>query len=116
MDESLELPHIVQLSKLKNKGMDWVDRLGRRPLECQDAWLSLTTQECPKWSYGLSSLYATPVELDKIMGSIYFKSLPFLGFNRHITKEFRTLPMDYQGVGLRQWPIEKLSWDLSFLL
>jgi hypothetical protein len=50
------------------------------------------------------------------MGSIYFKSLPFLGFNRYITKEFRTLPTDYQGVGLRQWSIEKLSRDLSFLL
>jgi hypothetical protein len=53
----------VPLSKLKSKGLDWVDRLARRPLERQDAWLSLTTQEYPKWSYGLCSLYASPDEL-----------------------------------------------------
>jgi hypothetical protein len=95
----------VPLSKLHDKGTTWVDKLCRRPLERRDAWLSLTTQEYPKWSYGLSSLYATPEELDSVMGSIYFKALPFLGFNRNITTEFRTLPSQYQGIGLRHWPL-----------
>jgi hypothetical protein len=96
--------------------MDWVDRLARRPLERQDAWLSLTMQEYPKWSYGLCSLYASPEELDSTMGAIYFKALPHLGFNRYITTEFRTLPSEFQGIGLRHWSIEKLSRDISVLL
>eukprot|EP00956_Cyclotella_meneghiniana_P035617 scaffold116441_cov45-Cyclotella_meneghiniana.AAC.1 len=50
------------------------------------------------------------------MGSIYFQALPQLGFNQHITKEFRTLPSEYQGIGLRQWSIEKLGRDLAMLL
>jgi hypothetical protein len=106
----------VPLIKLKNKGMDWVDRLNQRPLERRDVWLSLTTQEYPRRLYGLSSLYATLHELDTVMGAIYYKALPHLGFNRHITTEFRTLPSSFQGIGLRQWSIEKLAKDISVLL
>ena len=73
------------MAKRKEKGLAWVDK-------------SLTTKEYPKWSYGLSSLYALPDELDSLMGSIYFQALPYLGFNQHITKEFRTLPSEYQGI------------------
>jgi hypothetical protein len=106
----------VPLTKLKDKGLNWVDKLCRRPLECRDVWLSLTTQEYPKWSYGLSSLYATPSQLDALIGSVCFRALPQLGFNRNITTEFRTLPSEYQGIGLQHWSIEKLAKDLSFLL
>eukprot|EP00956_Cyclotella_meneghiniana_P008710 scaffold11897_cov38-Cyclotella_meneghiniana.AAC.2 len=72
--------------------------------------------EYPKWSYGISSLYASPSQLDDLMGSIYFQALPQLGFNQHITKEFCTLPSEYQGIGLRQWSIEKLGRNLAMLL
>jgi hypothetical protein len=50
------------------------------------------------------------------MGAIYFRALPHLGFNRYITTEFRTLPSEFQGIGLRHWSIEKLSRDISVLL
>ena len=106
----------VPLTKRKEKGLSWIEKLRRRPLERRDVWLSLTTMEYPKWSYGLSSLYASPSQLDDLMGSIYFQALPQLGFNQHITKEFRTLPSEYQGIGLRQWSIEKLGRDLAMLL
>jgi hypothetical protein len=43
----------VPLTKLKDKGFAWVDKVRLRPLERRDVWLSLTTQEYPKWSYGL---------------------------------------------------------------
>jgi hypothetical protein len=50
------------------------------------------------------------------MGAIYYKALPHLGFNRHITTEFRTLPSSFQGIGLRHWSIEKLAKDITVLL
>jgi hypothetical protein len=58
-----------------------VDKLPWQPLEMRDVWLSLvTTQECPKWSFGLSSLYTTLGELDTVIshgiGPIY-TSRPF---------------------------------------
>jgi hypothetical protein len=106
----------VGLAERKKKGLDWVDFLCVRPLKQRDAWLSLTSQQYPKWSYGLYSLYTKPADLDKSIGSVYFQALPFLGFNRNITTDFRTPPAEYQGINLRQWSIEKLAKDLALLL
>eukprot|EP00956_Cyclotella_meneghiniana_P002828 scaffold3322_cov23-Cyclotella_meneghiniana.AAC.1 len=90
----------VPLEKLKTKGLDWVDKL----------------RQYPGLFYGLSSLYASPDELEQAMGSVYFNALPFLGFNRNINKAYRTLPSEYQGIGLKHWCIEKLGKDISVLL
>lgn len=106
----------VPLEKLRTKGLDWVDKLRIRPLERKHTWLSLTSQQYPALFYGLSSLYASPDELETVMGSVYFNALPFLGFNRNINKAYRTLPSDYQGIGLKNWSIEKISKDTAVLL
>lgn len=104
------------LAELKTTGLEWVDSLRARPLDKRDTWLSLTSQQYPKWGYGISSLYATPSQLEDTVNSIYFQALPSLGFNRYINSEYRTLPTQYQGANLRQWSIEKLHRDLSLLL
>jgi hypothetical protein len=52
--------------------------------------------------YGISSLYTPPEKLDEATNSVYFQALPFLGFNRYINSEYRTLPTQYQGINLRQ--------------
>eukprot|EP00956_Cyclotella_meneghiniana_P013315 scaffold19184_cov46-Cyclotella_meneghiniana.AAC.5 len=106
----------VPLVKLKEKGLDWVDKLRVRPLERKLTWLSLTSQQYPTLFYGLSSLYASPDELETVMGSVYFNALPFLGYNRNINKAYRTLPTDFQGIGLKHWSIEKLGKDTAVLL
>ena len=106
----------IPLDKMQEKGLDWVDRLRVRPLERRDTRLSLTSQQYPKLSYGLSSLYAPPDALDEKMGKVYYEALPFLGFNRHINTEYRTLPRQFQGANLRQWSVEKMSKDIALLL
>lgn len=105
----------VPLEQLKETGLEWTDALQKRPLERQDVRLSLVTQQYPKWGYGLSSLYASPDDLDDTVGSIYFRALPSLGYNRNINSTYRTLPNDFQGANLRQWSIEKLGKDISLL-
>eukprot|EP00956_Cyclotella_meneghiniana_P022380 scaffold42322_cov25-Cyclotella_meneghiniana.AAC.4 len=70
----------------------------------------------PTLFYGLSSLYASPDELETVMGSVYFNALPFLGYNSNINKAYRTLPTDFQGIGLKHWSIEKLGKDTAVLL
>ena len=76
----------VPLEKLESKGLDWVDTL--------NTWLSLTTTQYPALFYGPSFLYASTDELETVMGKDYYNALPFLGFNRNITKAYRTLPSD----------------------
>eukprot|EP00956_Cyclotella_meneghiniana_P033144 scaffold93778_cov40-Cyclotella_meneghiniana.AAC.2 len=62
------------------------------------------------------AIYASTDELEKVMGKVYDNALPFLAFNRNITKAYRTLPSDYQGIGLKHWCIEKLGKDTAALL
>lgn len=106
----------VGLEKIQETGLSWVDSIKARPLERRDVWLSLTCQQYPKWGYGISSLYASPEQLDKTTNSIYRQALPLLGFNRNIATPLRTLPSQFQGMNLRQWSIEKLSSDIAILL
>ena len=107
---------VAPLAALCEKGLEWVDQLQARPLERSLTWLSLKCQKNAQWSYGLSSNYSSPSDLDKTMGSVYFRALPFLGFNRCITTEFRTLPIEYQGIGMKKWSIEKLAKDITTLV
>ena len=107
---------IAPLASLREKGLEWVDQLQTRPLERSLTWLSLKCQKNAQWSYGLSSNYARPSDLDATMGRVYFQALPYLGFNRCITTEFRTLPVDYQGIGMKKWSIEKLAKDITTLI
>eukprot|EP00956_Cyclotella_meneghiniana_P011387 scaffold15968_cov46-Cyclotella_meneghiniana.AAC.15 len=80
----------LPLVKLKEKGLDWVDKLRVRPLERKLTLLSLNSQQYPTLFYGLSSL--------------------------NINKDYRTLPTDFQGIGLKNWSIEKLGKDTAVLL
>jgi hypothetical protein len=101
---------VAPLEALLDKGLEWVDSLQTKPLERSLTWLSLKCQKHPQWSYGLSSNYSTPKNLDNTMGRIYYHALPHLGFNRNRTKAFRTLPTQYQGIdGLKKWSILR-SW------
>jgi hypothetical protein len=108
--------NVAPLAALREKGLEWVDQLQTRPLERSLTWLSLKCQKNAQWSYGLSSNYSKPSDLDKTMGSVYFCALPFLGFNRCITTKFRTLPIKYQGIGMKKWSIEKLAKDITTLI
>jgi hypothetical protein len=45
----------------------------------------------------------------------YYIFLPSLGVNWNITKEWRTLPTSFQGLGLPQMSLEKLSTSVQYL-
>ena len=64
----------------------------------------------------VSAAAAAASYLDDAILSVYFQLLPTLGLNRHITKEFRTLPTRYQWLGLRHPNIEVLSAKSTFQL
>ena len=57
----------------------------------------------------------TPKEVDDAFASWYYTILPALGVNRNISREWRTLPTRYQGLGLPQMSLEKLALSLQYL-
>ena len=60
-------------------------------------------------SWGLETVIIKPSKLEAMMQSLYFKCLPFLGVNRHITKEWRMLPEQYHGLGMPNYVVSCLA-------
>ena len=57
-----------------------------------------------------------PKKLDAQYQRLYAKALPLLGVNSKIKREWRTLPEQYQGLGMPNVPLQALSEKLSFLV
>ena len=58
----------------------------------------------------------TQEELTNILQPTLFKLLPFIGVNRHITKEWRTLPVEFLGLGFPDLTVEQPIQQLNTLL
>jgi hypothetical protein len=107
---SMHVKHMVQ------RGLEWVDCLRTTPVFRNDAWLSFYFQLYPGISWGLVTTYMQPKKLDAQVQRVYAKALPFLGVNSNIKKEWRTLPEQYQGLGMPNILLAALAEKLSFLV
>ena len=65
---------------------------------------------------GTSHGVYAPKKLDFQYQRIYARALPFLGVNSKIKREWRTLPEQYQGLGMPNFPLLALSEKLTFLV
>ncbi len=54
-------------------------------------------------------------DIDDHFHTWYYQCLPSLGINRNISKVWRTLPTEFQGLGLPNMSLEKLASSLTFL-
>ena len=57
----------------------------------------------------------TPGKMDKLMQSLNFQILPYLGIHRHINKKWRMLPERYQRLGLPNFVVWSLAVKISFV-
>ena len=63
----------------------------------------------PKLIYGAVALTHDPDKLKAAFQSVWYSLLSLLKVNRHITKEFCTLPLRFQGLALPNPNIDVLS-------
>jgi hypothetical protein len=112
---SLTSSGITQLKHMISKGQKWGNRVLHSPLQPAEVWHSFKTQALPSVKYGLLPLMSSRQEVDKTFSSWYYSLLPALGVNRNIAKAWRTLPQQYQGLGLPQMSLEKLAVSLHYL-
>lgn len=105
----------AHLKHLLKKGHRWSTRVMSSTLSSSEVWHSFKLQILPSVKYGLITLMAPRKTLDDAFTAWYYTFLPALGVNRNITKEWRTLPTQYQGLGLPQMSIEKLSTSLQYI-
>ncbi len=66
----------------------------------RDAWLVLKHQLSRQLSYGFLALTHPPSKVDHVFQSIWYKFLPVLKVNRCLSKEWRILPLRFQGLAL----------------
>jgi hypothetical protein len=107
---STHVEHMVQ------KGFDWVDCLCTKPMARHDAWLSFYLQLFPGMLRGLVTICMPPKQFDAKIQGVYAQALLYLGVNRNIKWEWRTLPETYHGLGMPNMPLLSLSEKISLLL
>ena len=103
------------LNHMINKGFRWSTKVIASTLTPQDVWFSFKTQAIPSVRYGLVPLMATRYQLDEALSRWYYHCLPALGVNRNIRKDWKMLPVQYQGLGLPNLSLEKLADSLKLL-
>jgi hypothetical protein len=103
------------VSQLVETGSEYAARLSARHLPARDAWMGTHYQLFPKLIYGAAAVTHAPQALEDAYQSIWYKLLPSLRVNRNITKEYRMLPLRFQGLALPNPNIESLSRKIHLL-
>ena len=103
------------LQHMLSKGYKWSNRVLKSRLLPNDAWFSFKTQAIMSVKYGLIPLMASRASIESKLSRWYYHCLPALGVNRSIGHEWRTLPFEFQGLGLPNLTLEKLSDSLHLL-
>jgi hypothetical protein len=94
---------------------EYAKRLGSQRLPIRDAWRGKPYQLFPKFTYGAAAVTHSPQKLKDVFKSIWYKLLPSLCVNRNITKEYRMLPLRFQGLALLNPNIDALSKKIHLL-
>ncbi len=104
--------HVAQLL---TTGSEYAERLGSRRLPARDAWMGTRYQLFLKLIYWAAAVTHSLQKLENVFQSIWHKLLPSLCVNRNITKEYRMLPLRFQGMALPNPNIDVLSKKIHLL-
>ena len=88
------------LSTLREKGVAWAAKMQSGRCPPRDVWLGLKHQLYRQLSYGFVTLVHPPSKVDKVFHQIWYKCLPALKVNRCLRREWRMLPLRFQGLAL----------------
>jgi hypothetical protein len=105
----LHVAHILTM------GHEYKERLGSRRPPARDAWMGTRYQLFPKLIYGGAAVTHSLQKLEDAFKSICYKLLPSLRVNRNITKEYRMLPLRFQGLAILNPNIDALSKKIHLL-
>jgi hypothetical protein len=108
-----DIPYHV--AQLLTTGSEYAERLGPRRIPARDAWMGTCYQLFPKLIYGAAAVTHSPQKLEDVFQSIWYKLIPSLCVNRSITKEYRMLPLLFQGLALLNPNIDALSKKIHLL-
>jgi hypothetical protein len=103
------------LQHMMDKGHRWARKVLTSTLSSHEVWFSFKTQAIMAVRYGLVSLMASRCQIDHALDRWYYHCLPALGVNRNIRKDWQMLPLGFQGLGLPNLSLEKMTDSLKLL-
>jgi hypothetical protein len=106
----------AHLAKMLSRCRHWEESIRSSMLPYRDRWHSLHTQLFPSSRYGLIPLMTPPAVLEEAFMDTYYRLLPLLNVNRNITSDWCWLPQSFQGLGLPNMGLEKLSQMLQYVV
>ena len=100
---------------LRKTGLEYASRLQARNPPPRDCWMGTRYQLYPKLIYGAVALTHNPDKLKAAFQLVWYSLLLSLKVNRHIIKEFCTLPLRFQGLALLNPNIDALSLKIHLI-
>ena len=88
------------VEQIKKNGIKWATKMKSGSCPPRVVWLGLKHQLYPQLSYGYVTLTHPPSKVDEVFQSIWYHCLPSLRVNRCIRREWRMLPLRFQGLAL----------------
>jgi len=99
-----------------SKTVRWITRMRHAHLPARLGWIAYKFKLWPGIRYGIATL-ATPLEeARRVLQPENFRCLPFLGINRNVKREWRTLHRAFGGIGLFSFPVEQTIGMINMLI
>ena len=108
--------HSAHLVKIREKSFVWLNAIKNGHLPSSLVWMSYFQQLWPGLRYALGSLSNSLPAAEHCLNKFDYQLLPFIGVNRNIKKEWRTLHTSFGGIGLLSLPVEQFICRTSVLL
>lgn len=106
----------TQKKDILRKCNTWLERVKNTHLPKTTVWTSFWYHLWPSLRWGLGTFQFRQHDLVQLLRNIYFQLLPYLGFNRHITLPWRTLPVSFYGIGLPDLSCEQTAFQINACL
>ncbi len=91
---------------IKGRTKKWISKMTNGHLSAQLGWIAYKFKLWPGIRYGLATL-AMPMETAQTaLSKENYLMLPFLGINRNVKREWRTLHRAFGGVGMLDLAVE----------
>ena len=105
-----------QLDDFHTRMNCWLGLLQNNHIDKPLLWKAVKFKLWPAIRYPLSMTRISSSEADSLQSPFFFRLLPYLGVNRNCRKLFRHCPRRYNGLGLPDLHLTKVSDKIDDLL
>ena len=104
-----------QRAAMKKTGLDWAAALRTNHVTPNQGWKYFDAQLKPKLYWGLVAMSDDPTKLEEEIHRVFYQVLSPLRVNQHITREYRMMLPEHQGLGMFNINVDCLGKKISYM-